>query len=86
MSAAQAQMLTAAVGAARNQLAAAEAVDVNDHDAVIRSQAALTAILRRVLWTLNELDAEPDVAAQVAAEDGVWRIGIPVQRDGSVAA
>lgn len=80
-----AHLLASAVSEARAQPAAAQAVDINDHTAVIRSQAALAAALRRVLWTIGELD-EPDVADQVAAEDGVRHIGVPYQRSGSVAA
>lgn len=80
-----AQLLTSTLDDARDQLAAAQAVDIHDHTAVVGSQAALAAILRRVLWTLDELDDEPDVAAQVTAEDGVRSIGIPYQRS-AVAA
>ncbi|MFE9855504.1 hypothetical protein [Streptomyces sp. NPDC005780] len=50
-------------------------------------------VLRRIAAAAEELadwreeqDARADVAAQVAAEDGVRHIGVPVQRDGSVAA
>ncbi|MEU1433969.1 hypothetical protein ABZ438_07710 [Streptomyces sp. NPDC005786] len=79
MTAISPQLLAAATRDARNQLAAAAAVDINDHTAVVGSQEALAVALRRVLWTLGELD-EPDVAAQVAAEDGYRSIGIPIQR------
>lgn len=81
------RLLADALTSARTQLATAEAVDVNDDLAVITSQASLTVALRRVLWVLNaEDDDTAEVAAQVAAEDGVRHIGVPVQRDGSVAA
>ncbi|TXS48901.1 hypothetical protein [Streptomyces sp. OR43] len=46
--------------------------------------------LRRLANVADDLvavrEARADVAAQVAAEDGVRHIGIPVQRNGSVAA
>lgn len=78
--------LAAALSDARTQVAAAETVDLNDDLAVIASQAALAVSLRRVLWVLNEDDDEPDVAAQVAAEDGVTRpVYVRYQR-GPVAA
>lgn len=81
------RLLTSALADARAQLAAAEAVDVNDELGVITSQTGLTVALRRVLWVLNaEDDDTVDVADQVAAEDGVRHIGVPYQRSGSVAA
>ncbi|MGW2594836.1 hypothetical protein ACWCXC_31850 [Streptomyces sp. NPDC001515] len=83
---ANALLLTAALDNARTELAEAETVDITDDLALVASHAAVTDALRRVLWALNELDDEPDVAAQVAAEDGVRHIGAPVQRNGSVAA
>lgn len=81
------RLLADALANARAELAAADTVNVNDDLAVIKSQTSLTTALRRVLWVLNaEDDDMVDVAAQVAAEDGVRRIGVPVQRNGSVAA
>ncbi|MCX5138374.1 hypothetical protein [Streptomyces sp. NBC_00338] len=81
------RLLASALANARAQLAAAEDLDINDDLAVITSQAGLAAALRRVLWVLNAEDDDlVDVADQVAAEDGVRRIGIPTQRNGSVAA
>lgn len=81
------RLLAAALANARAELAAADTIDVSDDLAVIKSQASLTVALRRVLWVLNaEDDDTADVADQVAAEDGVRHIGIPVQRTGSVAA
>ncbi|MEU8623232.1 hypothetical protein [Streptomyces sp. NPDC048669] len=80
------RLLASALADARAQLAAAEAVDVNDELGVITSQTGLAVALRRVLWVLNaEDDDTADVADQVAAEDGVRHIGVPYQR-GSVAA
>lgn len=66
------RLLDATLADARTQLVAAQATDITDHLAVIRSHAALTAIVARLLWTL-EPDGDPDVAAQVDAEDGVSR-------------
>lgn len=85
MSTLTANLQAAAFADARAQLATAKRVDLNDALAVIRSQAALAAILGRVLRTLDAEDDAADVAAQVAAEDGVRSIGVPYQR-GSVAA
>lgn len=80
------RLLASALADARAQLAAAEAVDVNDELGVITSQTGLAVALRRVLWVLNaEDDDTADVADQVAAEDGVRHIGVPYQR-GAVAA
>ncbi|WP_030917486.1 hypothetical protein [Streptomyces sp. NRRL B-24720] len=70
----------AAFDDARTLLATAQATDIDDHVAVVASHEALAGILRRVLWTVDELDDEPDVAAQVAMEDGVRSIGVPYQR------
>lgn len=70
-------LLTDAISQARTAAATAETVDLDDRLAVIRSNAALAVVVRRVLWTLDydgiTEDDEPDVAAQVDAEDGVQR-------------
>lgn len=60
------RLLDAAVSDAKSVLASAQVTDVTDGVTL----AASTAMLERVLWTLDD---EPDVAAQVDAEDGVAR-------------
>lgn len=65
-------LLDAAIAEARERVAVARTVNLNDDLAVIRSHAALAATLERVLWNLTP-DDDPDVAAQVDAEDGVSR-------------
>ncbi|MFJ1647923.1 hypothetical protein [Streptomyces sp. NPDC088258] len=65
-------LLDCAVSDARKRLAAAQSTDIHDDLAVIRSHAALTAALERVLRTIDG-DDEVDVAAQVDAEDGIRR-------------
>ncbi|MFJ2110538.1 hypothetical protein ACIOEX_01195 [Streptomyces sp. NPDC087850] len=75
------RLLDAAVSDARSVLASAQATDIHNNLDVIRSHATLTATLERVLWTLGAED-EPDVAAQVDAEDGVSRpVFVRYQRD-----
>ncbi|MGW3825721.1 hypothetical protein ACWEAF_26295 [Streptomyces sp. NPDC005071] len=73
-------LLAGALANARTQLAADATTDINDDLAVIRSNASLADALRRVLWVFDAEDDEPDVAAQVAMEDGVRSIGVPYQR------
>ncbi|MFJ6239831.1 hypothetical protein ACIQH0_37895 [Streptomyces griseus] len=83
------RLVAAAVADAYEQLRVADDLNLNDHNAVIASQASLAAILRRVLWTIGEdqdtRDRAAEVADEVAAEDGVHSIGVPFQR-GPVAA
>jgi hypothetical protein len=75
------RLLAAALADARAQLATAEVTNLDDDLAVIKSQAGLAVALRRVLWVLNAEDDDiADVAAQVAGEDGVRTIGIPMPR------
>jgi hypothetical protein len=72
MSTLASRLLDGAVDAARDALDAAKSVDIHDHTAVITSQAQMTAVLERLLWAMpDSLDNEPDIAAQVAAEDGI---------------
>lgn len=75
------RLLAAALAEARTQLADAEVTNLDDGLAVIASHAGLTVAISRVLWVLNaEDDDTADVAAQVAGEDGVRSIGIPMPR------
>jgi hypothetical protein len=39
---------------ARNDLAAARSTDIHDHLALVASHATLTAMVARILWTLDE--------------------------------
>jgi hypothetical protein len=81
------RLLADALADARTQLAAAEGTNLDDDLSVIKSQAGLAVALRRVLWVLNaEDDDTADVAAQVAGEDGVRIIGVPLQRSGERVA
>ncbi|MFF2852603.1 hypothetical protein ACFVT5_40880 [Streptomyces sp. NPDC058001] len=64
--------LDAALSDARTQLAVAQATNIHDHHALIRSHTALKRSLDRVLWTLDT-DDEPDIAAEVDAEGGITR-------------
>ncbi|MFJ6566547.1 hypothetical protein ACIQNU_03950 [Streptomyces sp. NPDC091292] len=68
-----AALLDAALADAREQLASAQTTSIHDHVALIRSHTALKSSLDRILWTLDAENDEPDVAAQVDAEDGVTR-------------
>lgn len=69
------RLVAAAVADAYEQLRVADDLNLNDHNAVIASQASLAAILRRVLWTIDEAedtrDRAADVPHQVAVEDAV---------------
>ncbi|WP_030755506.1 hypothetical protein [Streptomyces sp. NRRL F-5135] len=66
-------LLDDTLAAARSVLATAQATNLNDDLALASSHASLKAMLERVLWTLDADEDEPDVAAQVDAEDGVTR-------------
>ncbi|MFB6776560.1 hypothetical protein ACFCX0_03815 [Streptomyces sp. NPDC056352] len=80
-------LIAAALADARAQLATADGTDIGDDLALASSWAGLAVTFRRVLWVLNaEDDDTPDVAAQVAAEDGVPSIGVPYQRRGEQVA
>ncbi|MFC9987804.1 hypothetical protein ACFXKV_10070 [Streptomyces globisporus] len=85
----KAKSLADAIDYAREVLASADSLDLNDPLAVIRSQASLDSTLRWILRALDEdvdsRDRAADVADEVAAEDGVRSIGVPIQR-GPVAA
>lgn len=59
-------------------------VDVTD--ASIDQLRRLANVADDLVAMREARDDTADVAAQVAAEDGVRHIGIPVQRNGSVAA
>lgn len=50
------------------------------------STATLQAVIDRLTEAVEAREQAAEVAAQVAAEDGVRHIGVPVQRNGSVAA
>ncbi|WP_097930979.1 MULTISPECIES: hypothetical protein [unclassified Streptomyces] len=69
------RLVAAAVADAYAQLRIADDLNLKDHKAVIASQASLAAILRRVLWTIDEAEDTRDRAAgvphQVAVEDAV---------------
>ncbi|MFE9850252.1 hypothetical protein ACFYPN_15780 [Streptomyces sp. NPDC005576] len=83
------RLLTTAIEDAATVLRTAEALDVNDDLALVRSHTHLTSMLSRLLWVLDEdqdsVDLAADVPNEVAAEDGVRSIGVPYQR-GPVAA
>lgn len=80
------KQLAGALADARSLLADARGTDIDDHVAVVASHEALAEIVRRVLWVFDAEDDVPDVAAQVAMEDGVRIIGVPYQRSGERVA
>ncbi|MEU8829425.1 hypothetical protein [Streptomyces sp900116325] len=77
------KQLAGALADARSLLADARGTNIDDHVAVVASHEALAGIVRRVLWVCDAED-EPDVAEQVAMEDGVRSIGVPYQRAAGV--
>ncbi|MBD3549809.1 hypothetical protein [Streptomyces sp. JV180] len=80
----KAESLADAVEYAKGQLAIADGLDFKDREAVASAVGGLAATLRWVLRGLDEdvdsRDRAAEVPNEVAAEDGVRSIGIPVQR------